>query len=74
MPESYRSKRNRQAQNKLSPELIEFWEDQINNPKSPIKAAAQSGRCMFCNKPITADDTDHSVCNDCWKQKIGEEE
>ena len=50
---------------KLSKELQTFWKNQINN-NSIVKAAPFSGSCMFCNKAITEQDEDHSVCNSCW--------
>tara|TARA_R100001079_G_C4429000_1_gene143288 strand:- start:911 stop:1075 length:165 start_codon:yes stop_codon:yes gene_type:complete len=50
---------------KLSKPLNDFWDVQIANSK--VVAKPFSGNCMFCNKKITEQDDDHSVCNLCWK-------
>ena len=49
---------------KLSKPLQAFWNKQIAN--NNVKSAPFSGNCMFCNKAITEQDEDHSVCNTCW--------
>jgi len=58
--------------NKLSNELNNYWDNQIQ--KGNVVAKPFSGNCMFCTKEITEQDDDHSVCNSCWKNEIGEEE
>ncbi len=56
----------------LSKSLQAFWANQIANDND-IKAAPFSGNCMFCNKAITEQDEDHSVCNTCWAD-LGDDE
>jgi hypothetical protein len=57
---------------KLSNELSEYWDNQID--KGNAVAKPFSGNCLFCNAVITEQDDDHSVCNSCWENEIGEEE
>ncbi len=57
--------------NKWNSSLGDFWEYQIK--LGNVKAKPQSGNCMFCNCEIKETDDDHSVCNNCWKQKLGYE-
>lgn len=49
----------------------DFWEHQIRIGN--VKAKPMSGNCMFCNEAIEETDDDHSVCNKCWIEKIGDE-
>ena len=51
--------------------LGDFWEYQIKLGK--VQAKPFSGNCMFCNEAIKETDDDHSVCNKCWLEKLGEE-
>lgn len=44
--------------------LDKFWEKQIQDGE--LAAKPRSGKCMFCGKQLTEQDTDHSVCNKCW--------
>jgi hypothetical protein len=55
----------------LSESLDKFWDKQVGN--GIVVAKPYSGHCMFCEKEITEQDDDHSVCNACWTN-IGEEE
>ena len=57
---------------KLSKRLEHFWDRQIKT-SNVVVAKPFSGNCMFCNKVITEQDDDHSVCNSCWSN-LGEEE
>lgn len=57
---------------KLSKGLHKYWDRQIDNGN--VLAKPFSGSCMFCAKEITEQDNDHSVCNSCWENEIGEEE
>ena len=57
---------------KLSNELSDYWDNQID--KGNVVAKPFSGNCLFCNAIITEQDDDHSVCNSCWENEIGEEE
>ena len=56
---------------KLSMGLDKYWDRQISNGN--VVAKPFSGNCMFCAKQITAQDDDHSVCNNCWSE-LGEED
>ena len=56
---------------KLSKPLSKFWDKQIQS--NNVVAKPFSGNCMFCNTTITEKDDDHSVCNTCWRNKVGEE-
>jgi len=49
----------------------DFWNYQIRIGN--VKAKPMSGNCMFCNEAIKETDDDHSVCNKCWIEKIGDE-
>lgn len=57
---------------KLSIGLDNYWDNQID--KGNVVAKPFSGNCLFCNEIITEEDDDHSVCNTCWENEIGEEE
>ena len=57
---------------KLSKPLNDFWDRQIKT-SDVVVAKPFSGNCMFCAKQITAQDEDHSVCNNCWSE-LGEED
>ena len=57
---------------KLSEPLNNFWDKQIKN-SDVVLAKPFSGNCMFCEKELTEQDDDHSVCNACWED-LGEEE
>ena len=56
----------------LSEGLNKYWDNQID--KGNVVAKPFSGNCMFCSAVITEEDDDHSVCNTCWENEIGEEE
>ena len=49
----------------------DFWDFQIGIGN--VKARPMSGNCMFCNCEIKENDIDHSVCNKCWDEKIGDD-
>jgi len=55
----------------LSEPLDKFWDKQVGN--GIVVAKPYSGNCMFCEKELTEQDDDHSVCNACWED-LGEEE
>ena len=56
----------------LSEALNNYWDNQID--KGNVVAKPFSGNCIFCKALITEEDDDHSVCNTCWENEIGEEE
>lgn len=55
----------------LSDGLSKFWDEKIENEKTPVKAKPFSGSCMFCARDLTEKDEDHSVCNNCWVATVG---
>ena len=56
---------------KWNTSLGNFWDYQIKIGN--VKAKPFSGKCMFCNEQIQQTDDDHSVCNSCWKEKLGDD-
>lgn len=40
----------------------------------PGKPLPRSGYCILCENPLTKDDTDHSVCNECWEDTFKDDD
>ena len=52
--------------------MEQFWIQQ--EKRGNVRKRPRSGRCMFCALTLTPADIDYAVCNNCWDEKLGEEE
>jgi hypothetical protein len=52
--------------------MEQFWIEQ--EKRGNVRKRPRSGRCMFCALTLTSADIDYAVCNNCWDEKLGEEE